>query len=85
MYELGEEGFGYIGAEHAKVWDIPDFTTTGVVEFGLFAQALNTTSTVIVSQPGPLVLNGTATNVPESSAALLSAAGLLAALRRRRR
>lgn len=84
LYELGEEGFGYIGAEHAKVWDIPDFTTTGVVEFGLFAQALNTTSTVIVSQPGPLVLNGTATNVPESSAALLSAAGLLAALRRRR-
>lgn len=83
LYELGEEGFGYVGAEHAKVWDIPDFTTSGAVEFGLFAQALNTTSNIIVSQPNALVLNGSV--VPEPSAALLSAAGLLAALRRRRR
>lgn len=86
LYEPGETGFDFVSSsQNAKVWDIPDFTTTGTVEFGLFAQGLSTTSTLIVSQPRALVLNGSVTAVPEPSAALISAAGALVALRRRRR
>lgn len=84
LYESGDPGFGF-DAVSPKAWDIADFTTTGVVEFGLFASSSDTTSSVIVSQPQKLTLNGSIAAVPEPSAALLSVAGALVALRRRRR
>jgi len=87
-YSLGDPGFAYIGLENAKTWDFADFSTTGTVEFGLFASASTEGSTaqVLVSQPQDMFLNGSVSAVPEPSTyALIAIAGTAALILTRRR
>lgn len=74
-----------------KSWDMEDFSTTGTVEFGLFAAGDPYTG---AGAPNPnydarvevrsVTVNGTVAAVPEPSTAILGALGSLALLRRRR-
>ncbi len=66
-----------------KVWNFDDFSTTGTVEFGIFATA-TTTGRAVQVLGSNMELNGTVSAVPEPSAALLGALGGLAFFRRRR-
>jgi hypothetical protein len=69
----------------AKTWDIPDFTTTGTVEFGVFATTANASSMEIRTAQ----VNGTmapAAAVPEPSTwALLGLSATIAVIGFRRR
>ncbi len=86
-YSLGDPGFGYIGVENEKTWDFADFSTTGTVEFGLFASASGAGSAqILVSQPSHMFLNGSVSAVPEPSTyALIAIAGTAALILARRR
>lgn len=67
-----------------KNWDFADFTTTGTVEFGLFAAGTAGDITIVNATYDKLNVNGTVQQIPEASAVLLGAVGSLALLRRRR-
>lgn len=88
-YSVGDAGFAYVGpAENEKFWDFADFSTTGTVEFGLFAQApvAGVDASILISQPANLSVNGSASAVPEPSTyALIAIAGTLALVIARRR
>lgn len=84
-WSQGDPGFSYVsGAANEKIWDFADITTTGTVEFGLFATSTDTVSHVIATQPRDIFLNGNIVAVPEPSALLLSALACSGLLRRRR-
>ena len=76
------DGTAFWSTATAKNWDFEDFTTSGKVEFGVFASASAPAQLQFSAQP--MNLNGTVSAVPEPSAALLGALGGLALLRRRR-
>lgn len=87
-YSIGNPGFSYVGpVENAKTWDFADFSTTGTVEFGLFANSSGAgTAQVLVSQPEDMFLNGSVSAVPEPSTyALIAIAGTAALILTRRR
>lgn len=78
-----------------RMWDFADFTTTGTVEFGLFAWGGTATPSRLtaVADMGAsptnlngyeMVLNGELTAVPEPSSILLGSLASLFLLRRRR-
>ena len=77
------DGSSFWFTGNLKTWDFEDFTTSGKVEFGVFA-TMSAPAQLIFSGSNPMNLNGTVSAVPEPSAALLGALGGLALLRRRR-
>lgn len=81
-YTNADADFTLVGAGNVKTWDFADFTTTGTVEFGLFATASD--ASYVVEALRTNILNGSVTQVPEPSAAFLGLAGALAFFRRRR-
>jgi hypothetical protein len=81
-YTNADPGFSLVGPGDVKTWDFEDFSTTGTVEFGLFASASDSGYMVEVLRTN--ILNGTVTQVPEPSAAILGIVGCLAFFRRRR-
>lgn len=81
-YTDADADFSLVGPGNVKTWDFADFTTTGAVEFGLFATASDGSHVVEALRTN--ILNGSVTPVPEPSAAFLGLAGALALFRRRR-
>lgn len=67
-----------------KNWDFADFSTSGTVEFGLFASTTAGNLANVSATRDRVDVNGSISAVPEPSAILLGALGGLALLRRRR-
>jgi hypothetical protein len=83
-YTSADADFALIGFQNVKSWDFADITVTGTVEFGIFATASDPSHMIEIIRSNSTIVNGTVTQVPEPSAALLGFVGCLACLRRRR-
>ncbi len=84
IYTLAD-GVAFRDGSVDKGWDFADFTTSGKVEFGLFASASASTAQLIFSEQN-LNVNGSVSAVPEPSTyALIIIAGLAVMVVARRR
>lgn len=84
VYTAADSDFALIGFQNVKSWDFQDFSTTGTVEFGLFAAASDADQVMEAFRSNSTMLNGTVTVIPEPSVAVLGLVGSIAFFRRRR-
>lgn len=74
----------FVNTPTQKTWDFADFSTTGTVEFGLFASTTAGNISYVYATRDRVDVNGTVGTVPEPSTMLLGTLGVLGLLRRRR-